>query len=284
MDRKPNVSVIIAMYNSESCIEQAIQSVLQQHKHGLDLEIIVVDDGSSDKSVQIVSQIESDKIQLVPLSKNQGQALARNAGLELAKGEWIQFLDSDDRIGEDLYAKFEKAVQPGFNCYLFSFIRELPRHSVMQTIRSINDKRAFGHFGGTVCNKFIRKDICMPFKPFLYADICFCVDMMMNKDLHMGLLKDAYYFYNKKNDQSVTSNFNKKEFKKMTDYLYTQISKADSLTRKFILEISLAFLFDRNIPRSVSFPIALKSLFTLYRHFPSTLVNQNRKSIDNKAL
>src|SRR5678816_1222276 len=144
MDRKPDVSVIIAMYNSESCIERAIQSVLQQHSHGLDLEIIVVDDGSTDRSVQIVSQIESDKINLVQLSKNQGQALARNAGLALAKGNWIQFLDSDDRISEDLYAKFEKAVQPGMNCYLFSFIRELPSHTIMQTIRSLSDKRAFG--------------------------------------------------------------------------------------------------------------------------------------------
>jgi glycosyltransferase involved in cell wall biosynthesis len=194
MDRKPDVSVIIAMYNSESCIEQAIQSVLQQHSHGLDLEIIIVDDGSTDRSVQIVSQIESDKINLVQFPKNQGQALARNAGLALAKGNWIQFLDSDDRISEDLYAKFEKAVQPGKNCYLFSFIRELPGHTIMQTIRSINDKRAFGHYGGTVCNKFIRKEICVEFKPFLYADICFCVDMMMTKDLQMGLVKEGILF------------------------------------------------------------------------------------------
>jgi hypothetical protein len=70
----------------------------------------------------------------------------------------------------------------------------------------------------------------------------------------------------------------------MTGYLYAQLPKADTLTRQFILEISLAFLFDRNIPGSVSLPIALKSLLTLYRHFPSTLMNQNRKSIENKAL
>ena len=54
MERKPDVSVIIPMYNSEASIERAIHSILQQEPHGLHIEIIVVDDGSQDKSAELV--------------------------------------------------------------------------------------------------------------------------------------------------------------------------------------------------------------------------------------
>jgi len=276
-----DVSVIIAMYNSESSIKTAIHSVLQQDPHGLQLEIIVVDDGSTDRSSALVSQFKSNLIRLIQLPKNQGQANARNVGLIQARGEWIQFVDSDDRIGADLYSKFEKTLQPGINCYLFSFMREFPDYTLRQTIRSVKDKRAFGHFGGTTCNKFIKKEICLEFKPFTYSDICFTVDMMNEKELHIGLVKDAYYWYNKKSDNSVTTNFNKTEFEKMFSYIHGQIDKSDRWTKMFILELSLAFLFDRNIPLPASLPIAMKTFFKLFRYLPATIFNQNRKSIEN---
>jgi len=281
MDDIVDISVIIAMYNSEFSIETAIQSVLQQESHGFHLEIIVVDDGSSDRSCEVVNDIKSNNIRLIQLNKNQGQAFARNVGLSQARGEWIQFVDSDDRVGADLYSKFERTIQYGMNCYLFSFMRELPDYTVRQTIKEVRDKRAFGHFGGTTCNKFIKKEICLEFKPNTYSDICFSVDMMNERELHIGLVKDAYYWYNKKGDQSITRNFNKAEFNKMTSYLYDQIDKSDRLTKMFILELSLAFLFDRNIPLSVSFGVAMKTFFKLLRYLPATILNQNRKSIEN---
>jgi glycosyltransferase involved in cell wall biosynthesis len=281
MDHKVDVSVIVAMYNSESCIATAIQSVLQQESHGLQLEIIVVDDGSTDRSAEVVRQIKSDKITLFELGKNQGQALARNEGLRQARGEWIQFLDSDDRVGANLYSKLEKTLQPGFNCYLFSFMREFPDYTLRQNIKSVKDKRAFGHFGGTACNKFIKKEICLEFKLLRYSDICFTVDMMNEKELHIGLIKDAYYWYNKKGNDSVTANFNKTEFEKMISYLHDQIDISDRWTKMFILEISLAFLFDQNIPRSVSFRVAKKIFLKLYPFLPATVFNQNRKYIKN---
>lgn len=282
MDQKIDISVIIPMYNSESYIENAIQSIGQQEPHGLQLEIIVVDDGSSDKSAEIVKQIKNDNIRLVQLANNQGLSNARNAGLKVARGEWVQFLDSDDRVGPDLYSKFERTLQSGFNCYLFSFMRELPAYTLRQTIKEVKDKRAFGHFGGSACNKFIKKEICLEFKPFFYSeDVCFSIDMMNEKELHIGLVKDAYYLYNKKRDQSITANFNTIEFNKTVDYVYDQIDKSDRWTKMYILEISLAFLFDRNMPLPVSLRVALKTLFKLNRYLPATILNQNRKYVEN---
>ena len=284
MDLNPDVSVIITMYNSESYVADAIQSVLQQEPHGLNIEIIVVDDGSTDRSCQVVEEIKNHTIRLIQLPANHGQAFARNEGLREAKGEWIQFLDSDDQIGEDLYHKFEKSFQPGINCYLFSFIRESTTQRLRQTISSIKDKRAFGHFGGTACNKFIRKSICLPFKSFRYSDIAFSVDMMNEAALNIALIEDAYYLYNKKREETITSNFNKIEFQRMFNYIYGAIAKSDRWTKMYILEMSVAFLFDRNIPLGISMRNAFLSLLKLYRYLPSVIFNQNRHFIKNDSM
>ncbi|MDQ3015336.1 MAG: glycosyltransferase family 2 protein [Bacteroidota bacterium] len=284
MELLPDVSVIITMYNSESFVENAIQSVLQQEPHGLSIEIIVVDDGSTDASCQVVEKIKNQAIRLISLPENMGQALARNKGLKEAKGQWIQFLDSDDRIGHDLYPKFEKSLRPDINCYLFSFILESPTQTLQQTITSIKDKRAFGHFGGSACNKFILKKICLPFKPFRYSDICFTVDMMIEAKLNMALIPDAYYLYNKKNENSITANFDKVEFQQMFKYLLDQVGRSDAWTRKYILEMTVAFLFDRNIPLPVSVRDAYLSLQKLYSYLPAVIFNQNRHFIKSESV
>ncbi|MCL1907137.1 MAG: glycosyltransferase [Propionibacteriaceae bacterium] len=91
------LSVIIPVFNVASYVGQCIQSVLQQTC--VNMEVICIDDGSSDNSAVIVQQI-SDQDNRVQLhrQKNQGQAAARNRGMELARGEFIYFLDADDYI------------------------------------------------------------------------------------------------------------------------------------------------------------------------------------------
>jgi glycosyltransferase involved in cell wall biosynthesis len=101
MENRIDISVIIPMYNAEKFITNAISSIVAQEEHGLNYEIIVVDDGSSDKSREVVKNLKNERIRLIELEKNGGTAIARNAGLRLAKGEWIQFLDSDDRVCSD---------------------------------------------------------------------------------------------------------------------------------------------------------------------------------------
>lgn len=88
----PTVSVIIPAYNCESFIGRAVQSVLDQDYR--DLEIIVINDGSTDNTVQALAPIQ-DRICLLQ-QKNAGVAAARNAGLRIARGELVAFLDADD--------------------------------------------------------------------------------------------------------------------------------------------------------------------------------------------
>src|SRR5579864_366780 len=87
-----NVSVIVPNYNRETLIGETISNLLAQTLPPS--EIIVVDDGSTDKSVDVIRSF-GDKIKLIQQS-NQGPGAARNAGLRIATGDFIQFQDSDD--------------------------------------------------------------------------------------------------------------------------------------------------------------------------------------------
>jgi len=90
--RMPLVSVIIPTYNSSQFVAQAVSSVLDQTYHRY--EIIVVDDGSTDKTRTVLEQFR-DKIKYV-CQENRGPSSARNAGIKVARGEYVAFLDSDD--------------------------------------------------------------------------------------------------------------------------------------------------------------------------------------------
>ena len=93
----PLVSIIIPLYNSESYIESTLESILNQSY--TNIEIIVVDDFSTDSSFEIVSSLKNQKINLVK-NNNKGACAARNFGFKLSKGDYIQYLDADDLLSK----------------------------------------------------------------------------------------------------------------------------------------------------------------------------------------
>jgi len=90
-------SVIIPCYNAEHWIEATIQSVFNQTIPQSDIEIIVVDDGSKDGSVNRIRRIKADNLRLIE-STNHGVSFARNLGTAASSGEFIQYLDADDLL------------------------------------------------------------------------------------------------------------------------------------------------------------------------------------------
>lgn len=93
MDNLPLVSVILPVFNTEKYVTESVESVLNQSYKNI--EVICVNDGSTDKSLEILKDF-SKKIVLVDLEKNSGIAAARNAGIEVAQGEYLAFMDADD--------------------------------------------------------------------------------------------------------------------------------------------------------------------------------------------
>lgn len=92
----PLVTVIMPVYNAERYMEQSIESIIAQTYQKW--ELLIVDDGSTDSSVQIMQEYCSRdrRIQMILSTSNEGVASARNKGIQTAKGEYIAFLDSDD--------------------------------------------------------------------------------------------------------------------------------------------------------------------------------------------
>jgi glycosyltransferase involved in cell wall biosynthesis len=90
----PLFSVVIPTFNRANLLRRAIDSVLAQTID--DFEIIVVDDGSTDNTLEVVNGLGDPRIRLISLTRNQGAAAARNAGIVAARGELISLLDSDD--------------------------------------------------------------------------------------------------------------------------------------------------------------------------------------------
>lgn len=110
-------SVIVPVYNmaAEGKLEYCLNSLLHQTLR--DLEIITVDDASTDGSLEILKRYESDypeKFRVIHYSENKRQGGAKNEGLKTASGEWIGFLDSDDWVTPDFYERLiEKAEETG---------------------------------------------------------------------------------------------------------------------------------------------------------------------------
>lgn len=94
MNSNPKVSIIIPVYNTEKYLSRCLNSLVKQTLH--DIEIICINDGSEDNSLSILENYASSDERIVLISqKNQGQSVARNRGIEIARGKYIGFVDSD---------------------------------------------------------------------------------------------------------------------------------------------------------------------------------------------
>ncbi len=98
MQSSPLVSILIPCYNSEQWLAETIESALAQTWKNI--EIIIVDDGSTDNSLAIAKSFESSIVKVIS-QENKGASTARNIALKEAQGDFIQYLDADDLLAPD---------------------------------------------------------------------------------------------------------------------------------------------------------------------------------------
>ena len=103
MNNNPKVSIIIPVYNTEQYLRQCLDSVINQTLK--DIEIIIINDNSTDNSLQIIQEYANKhkNIKVIDNKKNEGMYKSRNLGLEIAAGQYIGFIDSDDYIENNMY-------------------------------------------------------------------------------------------------------------------------------------------------------------------------------------
>lgn len=101
---KSLISIIVPVYNVEDYLKECLNSIINQiYKN---LEILLIDDGSSDKSGEICDEFAKNDSRIKVFHKqNGGQSSARNLGLDKSKGDFISFVDSDDVLGENFIQK-----------------------------------------------------------------------------------------------------------------------------------------------------------------------------------
>lgn len=155
---KIKISIIIPVYNVEDYIEQCLESIVNQTLK--EIEIIVVNDGTKDYSMKKIERFLSDKRIIVINKENGGLSSARNAGLKIAKGEYIAFIDSDDFIEktmlEDLYNDSEDLdiVFSNF-CYYTGINIKYPKEiSIINLI--IGGEYFYGYSSTIVWNKIYK--------------------------------------------------------------------------------------------------------------------------------
>lgn len=127
------ISVIIPVYNVEEYISECIESVIAQSYNNL--EIILVNDGSTDSSGESCDRYAAKDSRIRVIHKeNGGQSSARNAGLEVASGEWIVFVDSDDVVHKELITMLRRAVddQRLAMCLRDDFVDSLPPSEIVE--------------------------------------------------------------------------------------------------------------------------------------------------------
>jgi glycosyltransferase involved in cell wall biosynthesis len=158
----PLISVIIPVYNGEKTIRETIASILNQTFQ--DLELIVINDGSQDATLEIVEQISDTRLKVFSYS-NAGQATSRNRGISHACGEYISFIDADDLWTPDkleaqlkaLQANPQAAVAYSWTDYIDESSQPLQRGSYMSVNGNVYANLLLIDFIGSGSNPLIRQ-------------------------------------------------------------------------------------------------------------------------------
>lgn len=253
------VSIIVPVYNTEKYISECLHSVTQQsYPH---IEIIAVDDGSTDNSLSILNEISATDNRLKVFSqRNQGVSAARNLALKKATGEYIMFVDADDWIDVSTIEECLQAIGDADVCF-FAYIREftnrsLPKPLFPQTQIFTTEackqlqRRIIGPIGeelanpgmldslGTIWGKLYRKEILNGTEFIDLKVIGTAEDSLYNCNVFRKVkkaiyLNKAFYHYRKFNSGAETKKYKpqlSQQWNRLFDYM--KATATDEISQK----------------------------------------------------
>lgn len=247
----PIFSVIIPTYNSANFIERTIKSVLNQSFK--DFEIIVVDDGSRDDTVNIIKKAESrdKRIKVVITPNSGGPTVPMNIGLNLAKGEYLAFLDHDDewKINklEKIYEIFTENPETGFvatNVEIFNHgdkTLTISKAPIVKNRISV-DNMLSGNYFNTFSMLAVKKNVfdrigSLDTNLFVFADFEIIVRMAIYNIPHLFLSEPlTKYHLHDKNTSALNSSASRRI--KDLEYIITKYQKKYGLNKKSLSKIS----------------------------------------------
>lgn len=204
------LSIIVPVYNSEKYISKCLDSLVNQSLK--DIEIIVVNDGSTDKSLEILKKYESKKVKIIT-QKNSGVASARNTGLKEAKGEYIAYVDSDDWVELDMFEKlYDKAIENNYDAVMcdFWYIDDEKKWEGISTnnkdIVTNKEKKQFMiKMFPVIWNKIYKREKIKKykFKPGVWAeDVEYLYKILPSIDNIAVINEPLYYYYQREVSES----------------------------------------------------------------------------------
>ena len=201
------LSVIVPVYNVEKYLEECVDSLLNQTMK--DLEIFLVDDGSTDRSGAIADRFAKenpDRVHTLHLN-NGGQGRARNAALPMAQGDYIGFVDSDDWIERDMYEKMlDRAEQTGADVVVCDFLEHYA-DGREQTLPACFQDHPLSAAGSS-CNKIFRRslvgDLRFP-EGLWYEDFYFSAVMLL-RSKRTEFIPEPLYVYRRGQESTMHNN------------------------------------------------------------------------------
>ena len=199
---KPLVSVIIPVYNGEQHIERCLRSLIGQTYENI--EILVLNDGSYDHTMQILKKYSSLDSRIVVVDKpNSGVSDTRNQGLKLAKGEYVQFVDSDDWLPNDATEQLVAGMLCGCEMVICDYNRVVDNNIVVKghipeegpisrtDFALYMMKAPANYYYGVLWNKMFRMDIIKTHGLDFPIEIDWCEDLRFNLE-YLQYVKQVY--------------------------------------------------------------------------------------------
>lgn len=203
----PKVSIIVPAYNAEKTLAACLGNLV--HQTLADIEIILVNDCSTDNTLSVMMDCEtqfSDKVIVVNSDKNRGAGGARNVGLCYASGEYIGFVDSDDIVVPEMYEKlYQKAIEGDYDIVDCGYYNEATDSAMVHTsdelCGTLNDwKRSElivsgGFFWSRIFKKSLLDRINIQFRENCILEDCETLMLTFAKAHNIGNVKEILYCY-----------------------------------------------------------------------------------------
>lgn len=237
LNNNPCISVIVPVYKAEEYLDRCVNSLLGQTFS--DFEVILVDDGSPDNSGAICDEYAlKDKRVRVIHQPNAGVSMARQKGLDNARGEYVIHADPDDWVEPDmlkkLYAKAKEEDADMVICDFYAhygekvvYVRQQPSALDHDTVLC----ELFQQLHGSCWNKLVRRACYNEFKIKFPEGVSYCEDHLTNAtllshDIKVSYLHKAFYHYDRDiNVNSIVRNYSRLDFQKL-ERLYNLMSEA----------------------------------------------------------
>lgn len=272
---KSKVSIIVPIYNAEKKIEKSINSLINQSYKNI--EIILIDDGSTDESLEICEKLKNkdDRIKVYS-KKNGGVSSARNYGISKSNGKYICFVDSDDTVENDFCEILVKKIEKDnsdLSCCYYNVINNDNMDKITKNIYKNNSDNKyimiFKNYKGFLWNKLYKKDIIDKYNLKLNEDISMCEDLLFNFQYLEKCNKvsycneSAYNYFTNDNSLSKGLNMNWFDILYVYNYIYIYINNYDSEIQDIIMLEFLYAIFETKM-RAKIMNIDERNIFMKY--------------------